>query len=85
MDEKISQLIREGYWISIISLVVLWSIYAIIFSSVTQGNSLFDMKANENPPDMMPLSILFIILTFLIIILMSWITKKRIQKHKNNL
>lgn len=84
MDEKISQITREGYWLSIISLVILWSIYAIIMSSVNQGNSLFNMKANANPPNLMPLSILFIIITFLIIICMFWITKKRIGKHKKN-
>ena len=82
MDEKINELVREGYRLSIISLVVLWSIYVIISSSITQGNSLFNIKANANPPDLMPLSILFSIITFWIIICMFWITKKRIEKHK---
>jgi hypothetical protein len=82
MDKKIRQIRIEGMWLSLILLVILWSIYVIIWSSITQGNSLFNIKANTNPPNLMPLSILFSIFTFWIIICMYWITKKRIEKHK---
>lgn len=79
-NEKINKFKIEGGFITVILSGILWMIYGVIWDSTNHGNTLFNVKADPNPPDLFPLLILFVIINMLIIICLYWITKKRIGK-----